>query len=1089
MPLSFILNRMWRARREMIMLLVALSLVTGFLALGPLYLRVLGESGLRYTIANANPRDLTLSLTSQSPLNRADRPIITHELGAVAAEVEAVTTMNGLICNREARDLCFGDDRADTRLPLAYVPVAYERLSEHFAVVAGAFPTAESQAAITSAVAEQSQLALGDSLTFYPGTPQALTLEIVGILDPIQPADRFWISQTTVTKGQINDVTENLQRLDVGIILTESAYADQIAPIAPSGTRYDWYIETNTDALRAAGLNGLTAALANVERTFRLGDPDLRLIGGLPPLLDQFQADLLAVEGTVILFAIGVLLLLIYQLMTTTALLLERQTIEWSSINSRGGSSAQLIRMQALTMTLLAGLAFLIGIPVAVGIVILVGRFSPLSAIIGEGVTVTTIPPESVVLSAAAALVAIVALTIPAIPAARASVLRLRQSISRPPITPVWARYGLDLVLIALGLLLLLRLYFVFGGASVEALLSDPLALVRLTSANAAQTAGVLNDPFNLAAALFLIAGLALFWLRLFPLIMRGIGALISRANGLVGTLALWNIARDPGHYAQLVLVLICTLAIGTAALALAATHDLGAWNSARTATGGEVRLTFAPEVPAATALPGKAELLLHATTSELPGNKTTDLYGVSAERFTALSGTTPPDRIRAGIVLPADAAAVSVQVYAEPIAAGTVKTRLALDVVNTIGVPRSIPFTTPDETITGAFVTYTASLPDDPHLPFRLTGVRFLSRVGSDGLEHVVYLDDLAYTRANGDRVPLDDFERSAAPEWTSAAPGNVIGSPSPLVAVPSQSHAASGSYALRVQYNIVPVGGRLSEPTLLANASSAQQPIPIIISSEYATTLGRRTLRRPYAVGDVGAIPLALADNSHDLRFRIVAVFPSFPTASDRFLIAPIDDLLPFLNTAAAPDAYYATNVAWLTLPTRELSAAQRAQIEALPGITNVTEAWDQYNRLLHEPLPNAIIVVLFAGFWISLALGLLDFGIYLIITASRRATAFAVLRALGWHRSRIWSLLTVEQAALVLPALVIGVLLGAVLAYLLLPFLALLGSARLQLPLPQIGGLLLALIVGFGALLTGAALTISRVQVSQVLRMDEG
>ncbi len=63
---------------------------------------------------------------------------------------------------------------------------------------------------------------------------------------------------------------------------------------------------------------------------------------------------------------------------------------------------------------------------------------------------------------------------------------------------------------------------------------------------------------------------------------MRGIGALVSRANGLIGALALWNIARDPGHYAQLVLVLICTLAIGTAALALAATHDVGAWNNAR---------------------------------------------------------------------------------------------------------------------------------------------------------------------------------------------------------------------------------------------------------------------------------------------------------------------------------------------------------------------------------------------------------------------------------------------------------------------------------------------------------------------------
>ncbi len=1088
MPLSFILNRMMRARREMLMLLAALSLVTGFLALGPLYLRTLGESALRYAVASANSRQLTLSLTSASPFSLADRPIITRELGAVASGVEALTMMNGSICNRVSAGRCFGDDNDRAYMPLAYVPVAYERLSERFALVEGAFPTGDGQIAITPKTAARSQLAVGDPITLYPNTPQALRLQIVGILDPIQPDDRFWISQSVIVNGQVVDVTENLQRFDMGVILTESAYADQIVPLVPSGTRYDWYIETDTDALRAAGLTGLTTALANIERAFRLGDPDARLIGGLPALLDQFQSNLLAVEATVILFAVGVVLLLIYQLMTTTALLLERQMLEWSSINSRGGSATQLIRMQAVTMTILAGLAFLIGIPVAAGIVIFVGRFSPLSAIIGEGVAVTAIPPDSVILSAVAALVAVVALTLPALPAARASILHLRQSISRPPTTPVWSRYGLDLVLIGLGILLLLRLYFVFGAASLEALLRDPLALVRLTTANAAQAAAILDDPFNLAAAVLLIAGLALFWLRLFPLLMRGVSGLVSRANGLLGVLAFWNIARDPGHYAQLVLVLICTLAIGTASLGLAATHDAGAWSSARAATCGDVRLTFALEAPASAELPGSAELVMHETTAEPAGNQQTDLYGVSAQRFAAISGETPTALPHAGIDLPPDASAVSVQVYAEPSADAAVSTRLALDLVNAIGVPRSIPFTTPDETITGEFVPYTAALPNDPHLPYTFVGIRFLSRSGSSGLQQVVSLDDLAYTTTDGARVLLDDFERGAAPEWMSRSQIGGYGVQTPLFAATSQSHAATGAYALRVQVNIVSIGGRLLEPVLAAHPLDSEPPMPVILSSEYATTLGRRSLHRPYTVGDSGTLTLVMPEASRDLRFRVAAVIPAFTTASDRFLIAPADDLGPFLNATASPDAYYATNTAWLTLPARQLDTAQRAQIAALPGVVDVAEAWDRYNQLLREPLPNAVIGVLFAGFWVSLALGLLDFGVYLTLTASRRATSFAVLRALGWQRSRVWGLLTIEQTALVAPALLIGVLLGGVLAYLLLPFLALFGDETLHLPLTQIGGLLLALIVGFGALLTGAALTISRANVSQVLRMGE-
>ena len=50
------------------------------------------------------------------------------------------------------------------------------------------------------------------------------------------------------------------------LTITEAAYAEQIVPIVPFGTRYDWYVETNTDALRAAGFTSLSTALDNVER-------------------------------------------------------------------------------------------------------------------------------------------------------------------------------------------------------------------------------------------------------------------------------------------------------------------------------------------------------------------------------------------------------------------------------------------------------------------------------------------------------------------------------------------------------------------------------------------------------------------------------------------------------------------------------------------------------------------------------------------------------------------------------------------------------------------------------------------------------
>lgn len=1075
MSWSFILKRLWRERREMLLVLAAFSLVTGFFALSPLYLRALGESALRYAVDNAHPRDLMLSLISASPFDQTQRSIITHELGAVAISIENRTRLDSIVCNPDV-DPCFGDENRR-----AYVPVAYERLAERFTVVEGEYPTEEGHAAVSESVARQTDLNVGDTITFYPDTLDETVVEITGILAPVMPENSFWLTQQIVVRGQLSDVTDNFQRFDFGVILTERAYAARIAPIGHVSTSYEWVVETDIQAFRAADLNSLINALDHIERTFRSDHPDLSVVSGITTLLNQFQADLSAVEGTIILFAGGILLLLFYQLMTTTALILERHAVEWSSILSRGGSIGQIGMMQAGTMSILALLAFFCGVPAAVGILLLAVRFSPLSSVLDAGLSMTIIPSLSFVLSGVSALTAVIVLTIPAIPAASASLVNLKQSISRPPTTPAWTRYYLDMVLIGLSIILLLRLYFLFGGTRLEHLLADPSALIDAFTTRAAQETGLLNDPFNLAIPALFITGTALLWLRLFPWIMQGISILFSRANGLIAPLALWVIARDPGHYAQFVMMTIGTLAIGTASLILAAAHDAGAWKAARNATGADVALTFAAEAPSLNLLPGEEQRLARYTASDPNTQQQTMLYGISVESFADFAGEMPETPARPGIELPINATEVSLQVYAEALEGENAATRLALDVVNSLGVPRSILLTTPDETITGQFISYTAHLPDDPHLPYTIIGFRFLSRAQSSAFEHVVYIDNLTYTTTAGVSEMIDDFEESPLPEWSMQMP-------SARPALLARAQVAGGDTSLRVEYAIFARGARLIEPLLLAKPIQSEPVMPVILSTTYADTFGSRNRREAYAVGDVGTLTLVLPEGTRELRFQVMGFLSTYPGAGARFLIAPTEDLLRFLNARASSESYYSSNTVWLTLTEPQMGAAVRTQLEALPGLIDLSEAWVVYNQLLREPLPNAIIGVLFAGFWVSLLLGLLDFGFYLAMTLSRRAATFAVLRALGLNGAQIWGLLTAEQAVLIAPALAVGVLLGIVLAYLLMPFLALFGGEVLRVPVGQIGGLLVIVVLSFMALLTGAASALTRSQVGQVLRLGD-
>jgi hypothetical protein len=188
------------------------------------------------------------------------------------------------------------------------------------------------------------------------------------------------------------------------------------------------------------------------------------------------------------------------------------------------------------------------------------------------------------------ATVSIIALTLPA--SRRRGAAGPVQTIVAATV-PTCLGAWLDLVLILCGVGFVARLlFFVSGdlGHTLSLLANDPRRLIQLILDSANQSGG-LSDPLNLAGPALLLTGIALFWLRLFPRLIRLVGGIFTRRDNLTGPLAVWNVERDPGHYAQLVLLLIGTLALGTAALALGSTRDVGAWSAARLATGGAARI------------------------------------------------------------------------------------------------------------------------------------------------------------------------------------------------------------------------------------------------------------------------------------------------------------------------------------------------------------------------------------------------------------------------------------------------------------------------------------------------------------------
>jgi hypothetical protein len=960
MNLDLILKRVRHERRQLGVLFVSICFVTAFFALGPFYTRTTTQAGLGYELSQAKPSDQQVVYISPTPFTPDSWTLVNRELGTLNNGLVRISRTAGAV---RGFDFNYGVPTTELsgrpgsnfhifalsnmrsilklvegRWPERLAPPnSPERLAssveEQIAKGVGIYSRGDVEAVLTPKVAHTMRMEIGSRFVVGELAENHVVVNVVGIVEPVDPNDPIWSTNSEAINGELLDVGLSQHQFNMGLIIPEGAYTDWIAKATRSrsgdNNTYVWQIALDLKQINADNFESVLSHLTTLESKLGSTYQGLSTLTTLPRLLSRYSDKIAATRGPVLLLSGAILLLMLYHLVSTVGLVLEQQTGEWSSLSSRGASMVQLVQMQALTVGLLCLLGFIIGPILAVFLIHILARVGPLTATSGGNAVLPGIPTLSYILSAVAAAASAIVLTVPAIRAARRSLAEFKQITARPPTRPAWARYWLDLVLIFLGIAFIARLlFFVSGdlGQTLALLASDPRQLIQLILDSATQTGG-LADPLNLLGPALLLTGLALFWLRLFPALMRIIGLLIGRGNGLTGPLSVWNVERDPGHYAQLVLLLIGTLALGTAALSLTATRDSGAWSAARAATGGAVRLDL--------------------------------IKGAN------------PDNLK----------------------------------LNVSGV----------------------------------TGSSVLTRTASD-------------FKAGSTQVFLVGVDPTALsktfPETASAL--------SPLI-----------------------------------GKKSVNGNIPVVISQRMAVEVGQavRQDQQPLQVGSKSQLDILISGIRVTFSYQVVGIVRDFPSlsADQHFVVMDSAILTSVINGQIDPQNAIAPNQVWLELQNRQPSAELMA-LQKLPEIANAAYAWDVYNSLLREPLPAAIAGILYAGFWVSLILSLLDFGFYLAVTARRRSLSFAVLQALGWNVNNVWALLLAEQSALAIPALFVGVLLGAALAYIILPFLALTGGEALVLPIGSLIVLLITLLVGFGVLLVSAAAWLHRLNVNQVLRLGE-
>ena len=301
------------------------------------------------------------------------------------------------------------------------------------------------------------------------------------------------------------------------------------------------------------------------------GTPSVTITTDLPAILERTEQSLLVSRAGVLVLTIQLVILAVYAVLLSAALLVEHRRVDTTMLRSRGAGPLRIAEMAAAEGVVLVLVAVVVGPWLALGALQLFDVLGPLADI---GLRLDpSVGTDAYIAAAAAGLLCLIALTLPAFLSAR-SLAGVQGGMARGQTRSVGQRLGLDLALLVVAVIGLFQLRQ-YGG---------PL------TASVKGTIGV--DPLLIATpAIGLLAG-AILALRLIPLAAHALERVTLRGRGLVPSLSARQVARRPLRYTRAALLLTLAMSMGVFAVSYAATWSASQDDQARYQVGADVRVT-----------------------------------------------------------------------------------------------------------------------------------------------------------------------------------------------------------------------------------------------------------------------------------------------------------------------------------------------------------------------------------------------------------------------------------------------------------------------------------------------------------------
>jgi putative ABC transport system permease protein len=472
------------------------------------------------------------------------------------------------------------------RQPLGWVNLGFvSGIENHIQIMAGEFPAATPDPAyidvlISQSLASETGIQVGETYVMFmraattpaadqgeqaeEARPTQFRIRIAGVWQATDPDEPFWFY--------------NPRALSNTFLISEDVFRSRVSPVMDKEVYAAlWYIVFDGDNVRTDDVPGLLGRINFVNSRVGTLLPNTVLDISPTQALQNYRWTTFVMTIILYVFSIPILGLVLYFIGMISGLVVERQRGEIAILKSRGAGDAQVVGIYALEGVMIGVIGLVGGLLIGRQVAIFMGNTVSFLTYGAREPLPVIITPQAIRMALLGIAIALLASLMPALRAARLTIVTYKRERARAMEKPFWQRFFLDFFLLipsAYG-------YYVLENRGTISFLGT-------------QAGG---DPFS-DPLLFLVPSLTIFavsllMIRFFPLLMELLAWLTSQVSPSVSVvLALRQLARVSSQYTGALLLLVLTLSLATFTASMARTLDQSLVDRMYYRYGGDYLLT-----------------------------------------------------------------------------------------------------------------------------------------------------------------------------------------------------------------------------------------------------------------------------------------------------------------------------------------------------------------------------------------------------------------------------------------------------------------------------------------------------------------